>query len=194
MKVLSFFAGLVLLLLCVITGGWLLTTTNFFSITNVSCTTNKEQCPPETQQQLENMLLTKSLFLTDFNRELQPTNFTIHSFSKKIPGMLAVEVSAKSSNKPNTTLDTPQVKALVTDTFENMSLPINKIIISEPENYVVITIEDLQIIVSFDTVETDLEKAVVILTNLDLNTIDLDISEIDTRYKLPVLRTTKTRF
>lgn len=198
MKVLSFIFGLLTITLMI---GGIVTLplfTPFLSILNVDCISNNQECPPDLQESLQYTLLNKSFFITDFDKEINIPTISVVSFSKKIPGTVILEVEEKSlgqnSFSEETNLSKEQIEKEVMKHFENQFSNTDQIQVIDNQNTVVINLEDIQILTRISNLKTDLQKASLILEHLDLDTIDLDITEIDTRYKLPVLRTTKSTF
>lgn len=71
-------------------------------------------------------------------------------------------------------------------------LKLQQVVIYQPDHTRLLINSHLQALVQESDLETQIAKLSVILTELDLNTIDLQIAEIDLRFELPVLRTSQT--
>ena len=198
MKPLSLITGFLLLGSLALLTGWYILRSNILLITNIECSILNEKCSTQLTEQINKQLLGKPLFITDFSQVLSIPNVEVTQFSKHVPGKLYLQLETKQTQQgggsfiqTSTVEDTVE---FVTKYFADQEIEVTNVQVFQDENLVVATNGNRQILLSIKNLESDLTKTTLVLQNLDLDSIDLAIIEVDARYKLPVLRTSKSQF
>lgn len=172
---------------------------NFFKIKNIECQQNKQKCNEATMTKLSH-LNNKSIFFTNFEKTL--SQFSNYKISKKLPNTLILELSEKQSNyyiiKDDLTISISNQESLDKETNEQINTlysnlkkyntSFNKVTL-ENNIFIVFIEDDLRVLIDQNDVKNGTYKLGQILKNLRLKEIDTAIKEIDTRFKMPVLKT-----
>jgi hypothetical protein len=192
----AFYLGLLLLLASGVAIGWMLFQTKPFTISTIECYRESQSCSATVTEDLNQTLLGKSLLITDFDLVLPNRTYQVTAFRKYLPGKLMVEVSpADYLTDINLAFQTDE--ELITHINERLAqaqLSVQNSIIKRDIGVVIVQLEKEQALLTVDQAEQDINKVVLIKKHLQLAEIDTAIIEIDARYQMPVLRTTKTNF
>lgn len=170
----------------------------FLRVTKLECYQNGQECPPEIYDKLDH-LRGKPLFLTDFTQTL--SQFETWQLKKYLPGKLRIDIAGSKHNfyKLEGNLIQPSVETALDEEIndninllyielENAKLKPEKIELIG-DTFVVWMNSELRGIIDSNDVQGGVYKLKLILENISLNEVDINIKEIDTRYKMPVLRT-----
>jgi hypothetical protein len=197
MKRRRFWGGLLLLVGLLGCLAYLTFVEKAFTITTITCTINQQPCPSQLNEQLTTALKGKPLFLTDFKRELAESSFHITEYTKRVPGhlFLAIEPYAELTVSAATTTNDPeQALTAIKQVFTEADLAFDTIETRPEQQLAVVILGKEQALLRLDHAEEDSQKVVLIKKHLRLAEIDTGIVEIDARYQMPVLRTTKSSF
>jgi len=202
----SFFNLMPILGLFFVSGGIIFFLYSYFKITSIVCLQNNQACNGETRAKLDH-LLGRSLFFTDFNKTL--SQFESYQIKKRLSGELMVNLSKTRRSffrldenglivrANEQTLD-PEIDKKINLLIKNLGngeieYGQLKLILDSPttneEIFIVELSEDLRALIDANDLEGGTYKLDQILDNLELKEIDLSIKEIDTRFKMPVLKT-----
>ncbi|MDH5533126.1 MAG: hypothetical protein OEX81_01725 [Candidatus Pacebacteria bacterium] len=172
---------------------------NFLKIKNIKCLQNNQICDEGTIEKLSH-LNNKSIFFTDFDKTL--SQFHDYKISKKLPSTLILELSEQQSNhysigedlsifvSDQESLDkelNDQINNLYID-LKKYNIEFNKVFFKN-NTFIVIIENEVHVIIERNDVKNGTYKLGQILNNLKLKEIDTAIKEIDTRFKMPVLKT-----
>ncbi|NCN87477.1 MAG: hypothetical protein GW941_01125 [Candidatus Pacebacteria bacterium] len=168
----------------------------------IECQQNKQPCPKATTDKLGH-LYNQSLFFTNFDDTL--SQIADYQISKKLPDTIILELENVQTNyyqlNDENIFKISQEEKLEKDlnskinnlvsgleqmeiNYQNIRLENNIFIILLNNNY--------RALIDSTDLENGIYKLNQILNNIELKEIDNDIKEIDTRYKMPVLKTKET--
>lgn len=173
-----------------------------FIVKKIDCLQNDKPCLKATTDKLQH-LHNQSLFFTNFDKTL--SQFADYQISKKMPHTIILKLENVHANyyrlnsennfeiSSEENLDkklNQKVNDLVTS-LEQME--IKYLNIKMENNIFVILLENnYQALIEYNDVKNGVYKLNQILDNIELREIDSEIKEIDTRYKMPVLKTRET--
>lgn len=198
-------AKLVLISLTLV--GLIFVVQNFFSIKKIECwnsaaPTSTTPCSSEVSQKLD-QLQNKSLFFTDFDRTLG--QFSEVKIKKKLPQTLIVNLKEKAENH-FALVGSEIVMVSFEERDPDLTPPANQLVLALKNNQLEFTkleyisqvfivywekdqTEYRALIDSYD-IATGVYRLKTILDHVDIKgELDLAVKEIDTRFKLPVLKT-----
>lgn len=188
--------------LTVVIGGSLWLWLNFLSIQQIECQSQSRPCSALTLGKL-NKLKNKSIFFTDFEKEL--ADFKVISLKKRLPHTLILEVEEAVVNYY--ALVGAEVKSVEFDQRDEQLTPLaNDLINSLMRDqidfnkiefisrifivYLRDNNHDYRALINSSDLQTGLYRLKTVLGQLDFKVdVDVNIKEIDTRFKLPVLKT-----
>lgn len=90
--------------------------------------------------------------------------------------------------------DLHQLAIRLKNNLEKNKISCRDIIIHHPDKIELVLKPDLRAMAEQNQLETQLTRLAIVLSELDLNAVDINIKEIDLRFKLPVLRTYQSNF
>lgn len=190
------------LLFLFIIGSLFFLTNNFFSIKNIECHSEERSCSVETLEKIS-VLKKKSLFFTDFDQVSR--QFSEVTIKKKLPNTLIISLKEEKQDyftlvgseiqKTEYASSDPQITSIANqliNELDDSQIKWNKI---EYINQVLIVyFEDRSdayraLIDKYD-INTGVYRLKTTLDHIDIKQqVDVAIKEIDTRFKLPVLKT-----
>lgn len=195
MKKLAVVIGFVLLIALIAGIGWLLVTTKALAITTVTCKVESTVCPPRVAEYVEQQLLGKPLTITDFSLAMPTSEYQVIDFEKKLPGNLLVLVKPSNPHQVVGNVETDDQQALtdsIAETLNAQDIAYSGIEVKTDQAMVVVYLPPGQALLSLEHLNQDLAKLILVQKHLKLAEIDTAIVEIDLRYQMPVLRTTKS--
>jgi hypothetical protein len=174
----------------------------FFTVKKIDCQQNNQPCLPATLDKLTH-LYNQSLFFTNFNKTL--SQFFDYQINKKLPDTLVLKLENvqahyyrlneesifeiaqeesldKNLNQQINDLTTGLTQAEIK--YQNIKIKKDVFIILLETNY--------RVLIDKNDVSNGVYKLNQILKNIELKEIDTAIQEIDTRFKMPVLKTKQT--
>lgn len=193
---------LIPLLFFVVVGGSFLLLNKFFSIDSIDCHNQNSVCSSETEGKLQR-LKGKSLFFTDLEKKL--AEFEITAIQKKLPNHLSI--SLKENTQNYYTLNNQDV---VQTDYENQNEQVSSLaneLINElqaadikPEKtefisqvfiiYFTSRNEKYRALIDAHDAKTGVYRLKTVLEHVDIKgQVDVAVKEIDTRFKMPVLKT-----
>jgi hypothetical protein len=167
-------------------------------INQVECKFQTHDCPEEITSELNN-LIGKPLFFTKVSDFLPLQTVDLIATSRQLPDKLLVTVNARQAGyfadigdivdiDPDLDLDKKEVA--IQKILTQNKIPVTATEHSPNQSIIIVTLEnDVRILLPLDKVSEKTTAVILILTNLDLASVDKQIVEIDVRYNLPVLRT-----
>lgn len=174
----------------------------FFKIDEVVCRANQNSCSQTTVDEL-NKLKGNSLFFTDFNQKLAAYNLV--RLEKRLPGTLIIEIEETKKSffqlvdfeikETNFENHDPDITGIANDLISHLQqnqLAYQKIELINQVLVVYFNVDDqsYRALIDRHEIELGVYRLKIVLTHVDLKSqVDIDVKEIDTRFKLPVLKT-----
>ena len=170
-----------------------------FIVKKNECLQNNKPCLEATTNKLQH-LYSQSLFFTNFDKTL--FQFSDYQISKKLPNTLILKLENVQANYYRLNSDNifeisqeekldkklnQKVNDLITS-LEQMEI-IYQHIKMEKDIFIISLENNYRVLIDSNDVENGIYKLNQILDNLELKEIDSEIKEIDTRYRMPVLKT-----
>lgn len=177
-------------------------TYKFFKINIIKCEQNSQPCNSETLDKLQH-LYHSSLFFTDFDKTF--SQFEDYQINKKLPNTLIIKLSKTSSHyyqlDENSFISTTKQETLdkkLNEKINNLFNQLDKYEISyekislKKNIFIIFLTNDVRSLIDLNDIKNGTYKLSQILKNIELKEIDTAIKEIDTRFKMPVLKTKHT--
>lgn len=178
---------------------WLVFGVKALSITEVECFELEHPCSDQLEDEIKQYFTQKHFFTTDFSSLPDVISYDLVTFSKEFPGKITVTIrpsvfNLESSQALDQQVSDDAVHAVGTS-LGSANIQYLKIEYIEDQHVLKIQLnEGVQALLRTTHLEEDTEKLILVLNNIDLDQIDLAISEVDVRYTLPVLRQDQTSF
>lgn len=198
MKKLPFLLGITLLICLASSIGWLFFGQQIFIIKTVECKIKDEPCSNEVLTKIQTELIGKSLFISDFKTAVPNLDVTITRASKKIPSQLHLQVEAKNNSITTTSatptaIDIEKIQVEIATLLKEAEITYKSIELQPNAGVGIVLFDNEQALLRLEHAELDTKKIITIKKHLRLAEIDTGIVEIDARYQMPVLRTTKSQ-
>ena len=169
----------------------------------IECSYNRVACSDEIISQLS-PVLGQSYWQVDWSRQLSDWwPLTVIDVKRRLPTELVIHLTSQSGfaqpealSSSNSVSTNQELSVALTGFLANVAEKgFSRSQIQTFDQVVVISFQEspvgqFQIIIDRQHWLTNTRRAQLILNHLDLTTIDLQLKELDVRYRLPVLRTT----
>jgi hypothetical protein len=173
-----------------------------FIVKKIECLQNNKPCLEATTDKLQH-LYGQSLFFTNFDKTL--SQFSDYQISKQLPNTLILKLENVHANYYRLNSDNIFEISQEEKLDKNLNQKVNDLVTSleqmeikylnikmENDVFVILLENNYRALIEYNDVKNGVYKLNQILDNLELREIDSEIKEIDTRYKMPVLKTKET--
>lgn len=168
------------------------------TIKQIVCTSRDQVCSPQTLSMLATFQ-GRSLFFTDVDRAL--SQFKPATVTRKLPHTLIINLTENDYQfyeLVDFVIKETGAEKLVPDLNQKINTLVNSLTDKKIEYlrlelinqvFIVYLNDQVRVLIDENEIQAGVYRLEMILQNVDLKAVDLNIKEIDVRFKLPVLKT-----